>query len=230
MKNLLICSILLCFLISCSADSDLKKSEINNSTSVKSKTSLLSPENKANLFDSKGKEYYDALTFYQEQNQFPNSITEITDQIRFVSSQFGKGGVTSKSVISFNDTIVESIMSDPDNSMIQIVQGSLLGLAAKASLINFLQGLIAQRQLEFGITCNYIVAYEDTILESNSMIEDDKETILTITSISRYSLYSESERKDRDWEKSAGNKMIQPFFSNNETSIISVIALLDKLI
>jgi hypothetical protein len=230
MKNLLICSISLCFLISCSADSDVNTFEINDNVSSQSKILLFSPANKANPFDSKGKEYYDALIVYQKQNQFPNSITEITDQIRFVSSQFEKGRITSRSVISFNETIVASIMSDPDNSMIQIVQSSLLVSAAKASLINFLQDLIAQRQLEFSIAYGYIVAYEDTVLESNTMSEDDKETILTVTSISRYSLYSESERKDRDWEKSAGNRIAKPFFSNNETSIISVIALLDKLI
>jgi hypothetical protein len=230
MKNLLICSISLCFLISCSADSDVKTSEINDNVSSQSKILLFSPAKKTNPFDSKGKEYYDALIVYQKQNKFPNSITEITDQIRFVSSQFEKGRITSRSVISFNETIVASIMTDPDNSMIQIVQSSLLGSAAKVSLINFLQDLIAQRQLEFSIAYGYIVAYEGTVLESVTMSEDDKETILTVTSISRYSLYSESERKDRDWEKSAGNRITKPFFSNNETSIISVIALLDKLI
>lgn len=230
MKNYLLCSVLLCLLFSCSTDSDLSGSEIENATDEKSVDALFLPENKANPFDYRGKQYYDSLTNYWQQNDFPNSIKDATDQIRYILSQFEKDQSANKSVIIFNDSIVESIMLDPDNNMIEIVQSSLLGSTAQTSIINFLQTLITERQQAFAVTYDYIVSYEDTIVASNTLNADEKETILTITSISRYSLYSEAERKDRDWDTSAGNKMVKPFFSANETSIISIIAVLDKII
>lgn len=229
MKTVFIGSILFIFLISCSSDQELDIPEDNNKQEVASTTGLL-PENKANPMDYQGKRYYDALSIYRQQNEFPNSIAELNQQIRFLGSQFEKSVTTNKGVILFTDEIVASIMSDPDNSMIAIVQSSTLGSAAQSNLINFLQGLIVQRQLAFSISYAYIISYENTIIAESSWSQEEKDTILTISSISRYSLYSESDRKDRDWESSAGNKSAKPFFSANEVSLISIIALLQKVI
>lgn len=229
MKNLLLCSVVFFLLISCSTDSDPISPELNSNNSLKP-IDTLGPENKSNPFDYHGKQYYDAITSYEKEHQYPSSIREIADQIRFVSTKFGKGNHTGKNIIPFTDEIVESIMADPDNSMILIVQNSLLSASAKSSLINFLQGLIVQRNLEFSVTYDYIISYEDTIIDNGTFNDDDLDTILTVTSISRYSLYSESQRKDRDWEKTAGNKFAKSMFSENEASIISIISLLERIL
>jgi hypothetical protein len=229
MKKFLLCSFLLCLLNSCSTDSDFSSSEPKENI-IKSNGNLSLPENESNPFDYKGKQYFDALTVYDKQNQFPNSIQELTKQIRFINSNFSKGQFTNKNLILFNDQIVESIMNDPDNNMIAIIENSTLGSEAKTSLINFLQNLMIKRELEFSVIYAYIVAYENSIVNSSTWSVDERDTILTVTSISRYSLYSESERKDRDWESSAGNKQTKPFFSHNETTIISIIALLETIL
>lgn len=228
MKTLLTCSILLVFLISCSTDSDLQLPQYNNKEALS--RDILLPENTANPMDYKGKLYYDALSLYYKQNEFPNSIEELNKQISFIGLRFEKNDKTSKGVIPFTDDIVESIMADPDQSLIAIIETSTLSAGAKSSLISFLQGLISQRQLEFSVSYDYIVAYENTIIQDSTWSQDDRDTMLTVTSISRYSLYSELERKDRDWESSAGNKFAKPFFASNEVAVISIIALLGKII
>jgi len=228
MKKLVTSSILLCLLISCSTDSDVNTPESYDVTPVSNDISF--PENKANPLDYKGKLYYDALITYEQQNQFPNSIKEASSQLRFISSKFQNSPATNKSIIPFTDEIVASIMADPDNSMILIVENSSLSSEAKSSLITFLQALIIHRESEFTIAYDYIVAYENTIIQSTTWSQDDRDTILTVSSISRYSLYSESERKDRDWETSAGNKSVKPFFSKNEVAVISIIVLLEEII
>jgi hypothetical protein len=230
MKNLLITYVLLCLLTSCTSDSDSNPIEVNNVSIEKLGNAQIGPENKLNPFDKKGALYYGALADYQSKNQVPNSIKEITEQIRYISSKIGKKNITQKGIIVFNDSIVESIMSDPDNCMINIVQNSQLASNAKSTLINFLQGVINHRQLDFTITYDYIVNFEETITDDTSFDEEETETILTITSISRYSLYSETERKDKDWDLSAGNKPARKFFASNETSIISIIALLKSIL
>jgi hypothetical protein len=228
MKILSLCSILLCFLISCSTDSDLNASDKRESSIIKSKRNLPNPENPSNPFDSKGKSYYDELTRYWLQNPYPNSMEEITQLVSFLELQF-KGPSTNKNLIYFTDEIVESIMADPDQSMILMVQNSALSSAAKISLINFLQSLIEKRELEFSLNYSYIVNYENTVISDSSFSEDDKETILTVTSISRYSLYSAAERKDRDWDKSGANKNTKLFLETNQLAVISIIAMLATL-
>lgn len=229
MKNLLLCIATSLFFISCSTDSDFDISEHGVNQLLVSNISV-APENKANPMDLKGKTFYEALTLYSEKNKFPNSIDEITSQIKFVSAKIGSKSITSKRVIVFNDDIVQSIMADPDNIMISIVQNSSLGSEAKADLIVFLQNLISRRQQEFDMNYNFITSYENTVILNQTFSADDKDTVLSVTSISRYSLYSEFERKDRDWETSVGSKMAKPFFRRNQVSIISIIALLNQLI
>lgn len=228
MKNLLLCITALIFLISCSADSDFDKSANDQTQSVETNISKF-PANNTNPYDSIGKGFYKALDLYYVEKQFPNSIKEITNQIKFVSATVTKRSNTSKLIV-FNDEIVEAIMSDPDNMMISIVQNSSLGIAAKANLINFLQNLILQRQEEFNVIYEFIISYESTVIDNNEISDDEKETLLSVTSISRYSLYSESERKDRDWEKNVGSRTAKPFFVKNQVSLVSLIALLGKFL
>ncbi|MBZ4040953.1 MULTISPECIES: hypothetical protein [Flavobacterium] len=230
MKNLLLCTVLVWFFNSCSTDSEFNQSEFTSNAESKSKVASAFPMNSANPFDYKGKRYYDELRNYYQNNSTPNSAAELRDQIRFMSNKMGKAHNSYKNIILFNNTIVDSIMADPDNMLIFIVENSQLASTAKSSLTIFLQGLLSKRGLEFTIVYDYVVAYEDSILDSNSLTEDEKDTILTVTSISRYSLYSASERKDRDWESSAGNKNVKPLFSADEIAVISIIALLKNII
>lgn len=229
MKKLSLCSVLIWLLISCSTESDFNSSKINENEISELKENLPNPHNTANPFDFKGKEYYDALLCYLKQNEYPNSTSQIADQIRFLSFQFTKEDNTKRSIIPFTDEIVESIMADPDQSMILIVQNSELSNWTKASLIHFLQGLMDRRESEFSLICAYIMNYENNVIANSSLSQDDSETILTVTSISRYSLYCEADRKDRDWDKSGANKNIKPFFAQNQVAIISIIGLLSGL-
>lgn len=49
------------------------------------------------------------------------------------------------------------------------------------------------------------------------------ETILGITSVTRYALDAEGGHKDRDWEISVGNKKVPSKFDPFQASLISVI-------
>lgn len=229
MKNLL-CSIIAFLVFSCSTDSDLDKSEYNSNKISNLNIDSVLPENKLNPFDAKGKKYYNALNLYYQNNQFPSSINDMTQQIKFVSGDIASKGMASKGVILFNDEIVQSIMNDPDNILIAIVENSSLGTQAKTYLINFLQNLIQQRMQDFTVAYQFIISFEADILQSTTLTQGETETILTVASISRYSLYSESERKDRDWETSVGSKKVGPFFEKNETSVISIIAFLETIL
>lgn len=230
MKTILLCIITSIFLISCSADSDLQAAETSSAMARETSIAVQYPANPDNPFDLKGKKIYEGLQEFYKDQPAPNSISELAQQIRYVSNRLDASGSPAGRLIPFTDEMVQSIMLDPDNSMIAIVQGSVLQSYAKSSLIAFLQQLIAERQQEFSITYSYITGYESDVLSDTIFTAEETETVLTVASISRYSLYSEEERKDRDWEVLVGGKPPAPFFERNESAIISVIALLDGTI
>ncbi len=226
MKTFLLCFATLFIIISCSADYDNEKSEIIPQASESSGKIY----DNDNPFDLKGRQLYEALNLYYKENQNPKSVAELTHQIRLISQVFPESSNVTSRLIPFTDEMVDSIMADPDNSMIQIVQNSTLQLYAKNNLITFLQNLIIKRQQEFSITNNYITGYESEVLTDSVFTSQEVETILTVASISRYSLYSEVERKDKDWDILVGSKPAKSLFKNNERSIVIIIALLDKIL
>lgn len=228
MKTILLCIIASVIFVSCSIEEDFKTAaNLSDERDIKE---VQYPANTSNPFDSKGKEIYEELHFYYQDHQTPNSVSELSDQIRYLSEKiFNKVNQTGR-LIPFTDEIVESIMEDPDNSMISIVQNSVLQVYAKNNLISFLQHLTIKRQDEFSITYDYITDYEQEVLNDTVFSSEEMETILTVASISRYSLYSADERKDRDWETNVGGKTVKPFFEANEMPIVSIIALLYEII
>jgi hypothetical protein len=226
MKTFLLCFATLFIIISCSADYDNEKSEIIPQASESSGKIY----DNDNPFDLKGRQLYEALNLYYKENQSPKSVAELTHQIRLISQVFPESSNVTSRLIPFTDEMVDSIMADPDNSMIQIVQNSTLQLYAKNNLITFLQNLIIKRQQEFSITNNFITGYESEVLTDSVFTSQEVETILTVASISRYSLYSEVERKDKDWDILVGSKPAKSLFKNNERSIVIIIALLDKIL
>lgn len=230
MKTFLLCITASFLFISCSADSDIESSRPTSGSLQNSESKDQSFNAGGNPFDLKGQKVYESLKVFYQTNQSPNSAMELAEQIRFVlNSVQNKKGITNR-LIPFTDEMVEAILSDPDNSMILIVQNSTLQTYAKNNLINFLQNLISKRQEEFTITNNYILGYESDVLNDTIFTTEETETILTVASISRYSLYTEEERKDKDWDILVGSKRARPFFSKNEVSIVLVIALLEKLL
>jgi len=228
MKTILLCIITSVFFVSCSADEDFDNAA--NGSAPGDHTQGQYPANTSNPFDAKGKKIYDELYFYYQNHQAPNSVAALSNEIRHVSKKILRKENQTGRLIPFTDEMVESIMEDPDNSMLLIVQGSALQAYAKNNLIGFLQQLIVERQEEFSVTYDYITQYEQEVLNDTVFSSEEMETILTVAAISRYSLYSADERKDRDWETNVGGKPVSPFFEANEMPIISIIAFLYTVI
>jgi len=230
MKTFLLCIATSFLFISCSVESDIENSQDASDFSKIFENKDQSSYSYRNPFDLQGKKVYESLKAYYLNNGRPKSVSELAAQIRFISQSVPKKNHSTKRLIPFTDEMVEAIMSDPDNSLIGIVQNSTLQTYAKNNLINFLQNLIAKREDEFSVTNNYILGYESDVLSNTDFTSEETETILTVASISRYSLYSEEERKDKDWDILVGSKHAKAFLKKNETSIVLVIALLERLL
>jgi len=231
MKIFLLCIPVLLILNSCSTDSDVDQAVASKNYDSASTSQSVLPENLANKMDLTGKLYFEQLHQYSQRNQLPKSVGELSEEISIISKSIGNISLSDNSVIHFTDEIIESILLDPDNIMIAMVTNSTLSQNVKDSLINFLQTLNNQRALDFKFNYDFIVDYENEIIADSTIVEDEKDTLLTVTSISRYSLYSEVKRRDRDWETSVGSKIkSKTRFSNGEMAIVLIIALLPQII
>ncbi|WP_426092868.1 hypothetical protein [Flavobacterium sp. DSR3-2] len=230
MKNYLLCAILSFATISCSTESDVDPSLTSDSNLSKLYIKSQVPHNNANPFEGRGKEYFDLLTIYLDNNKVPNSATEMTEQIQFMFQNYKTKQYASRSTASLTSKQVAMVLSAPEKQLIAILESCSLRLEVRKELIHFVQALLAQQDSEYLEQYNYIVSYETKILENTTMSEDEKETILSVASVSRYALYADSKHRDRDWEISIGNRKAQPTFLSYQATIISVILLSKKLL
>ncbi|MNS18526.1 hypothetical protein D3C72_502210 [compost metagenome] len=231
MKIFVLCFVLSFFAVSCSIEPDSPSGNISNNGAELLINSDL-PENKANPFDGKGKKYYDLLIAYLQNNRVPNSISEVTDQIQFLFANYPSDWSTGRGPLSISSEELVLIMNDPKYKLSEIIESSSLSSVAKLDLVNFIQTLSVQQDMEYAEVYKYIVSYESTIIESTKLSGDEKEIILSVSSVSRFALYAESGGgdTDRDWETSVANRKKQRVFDHYKASIVSVLVLFGKLV
>jgi hypothetical protein len=226
MKNFLVCIVLPFLVISCSTDSDFNNSERTNSIATEKSSNSKIPENQANPFDAKGKKYYELLDIYLSNNGVPNSIAEISNQIQFVPMNLNSVGYPKRINISISLEEITGIAEAPLDNLAEIVGTSFLSAEAKGVLMDFIKSLIDYKEFEYNAIYDHIVSYETAVTDNTLLNENEKEILLCITTLSRYSLYAESKHKDRDWEISVGNRKKQTISAIYGFSIVSIIASL----
>lgn len=226
MKKLILCSLLLCLLFACSNESDFASSENPNSPQ-QIKEKLKFPLNSDNPFDAKGKKYYDAVQLYFKSNNTPNSIEDITNQITFLSGIYNPKYHHKNADLGYTTQEILAILNDPSARLLEIIENCSISTSSKLQLTAFVQSLISQQDDDYLTIRDFIISFDAGIIESTVLTDIEKETILTVSTISSYALYAEAERKDRDWETSVGHKRAVSPFNNNQSSVVSIIAMLN---
>jgi hypothetical protein len=215
-------SIISCMLAGCSlSPEDLSQKTNSKTAKIQGQKNML--EYAENPFNARGKEYAKVVNSYLERYRNPNSIDELTHQIQFIMLKFARSsyvGISSESILL--------IKIDPKRALVKTLQKSSFSTQVKGQLTIFIEDLINGQENEFFKNYNYIQSFEKKVLDSK-MTANEKENILSITSISAYALEVEKKRKDKDWETAVGNKKTKPFFYFNQNAIISIIALMEHL-
>lgn len=111
---------------------------------------------------------------------------------------------TSEKSTSDLDTI--SSIEDPVSTLFIIVDESTLGSALKIDLKGYIVSLGNLRGQQYQIVDDFIIQYEISKRQDSTLLTDEKESILSISSISEAVLFSEKDRKDRDWETSTTSR------------------------
>lgn len=227
MKNLLVCIVVPFLVISCSNDSDGNPAESSRISGVELVNNSILPANSANPFDAIGRNRYTELDEYQKTHAVPKSAKSIQQQLSFLSDR--TASFTKKDEIITTEEIA-AVIEDPQNSIVEIVANSSFAGEAKLVLLEFVQNLLVQEGTDYAEQYQYIVSYEAEVLENSTLSVDEKETILTVTSISRYELYATSIHKDRDWETSVANRKVNSGLNSDRASIVSLIAFISTIL
>ncbi|SHH16177.1 hypothetical protein [Flavobacterium johnsoniae] len=102
------------------------------------------------------------------------------------------------------DTI--SSDQDPVGTLLIIADESTLGSSLKLDVKGYIVNLSNLRGQQYHIVDDFIIQYEISKRQDSALLTNEKETILSISSISEAVLFSEKGRKDRDWETSTTSK------------------------
>ncbi len=228
MKNYLLGIVFPFLLASCSVETDLEKTANDQSQSKIADGSVM-PENKLNPFDTKGQYYYELLNLYADTNGFPNSTAAITKQLLFLSKDDNATNSFSKNTVEINEESIARILDNPEKEFLEIISTASLSLEAKITLTSFIENLIEHQEEDYANLYDSIVRYEDEIVENTLFNQREKEIILSLSSICRFSLYVEKKRKDRDWETAVTNKTTLSFLNNSQVTIVNLIVLFSRL-
>jgi len=115
----------------------------------------------------------------------------------------------SESTISEKNTSALDIISsdqDPVGTLFIIVDESTLASSLKLEVKSYISNLGNLRGQQYDIVDDFIIQYEISKRQDSTLLTNEKETILSISSISEAVLFSEKDRKDRDWETSTTSK------------------------
>ncbi|AWG22828.1 MULTISPECIES: hypothetical protein [Flavobacterium] len=225
MKNLFLGLFVVLVMISCSTDEYGNTIEEVNSVSAQASTSkTIGPANNANPYDEVGKEYGFWLSEYYQIHGYSKTIQDLATQVNYIGAKLKAPDVLGKSNILITEDGISISINNPETVVISTLASGTLSEAAESSLLGFFVSLIQNREAEYNLLYDFITTYEAGIMDSSNLTSFELETILGITSVTRYALDAEGGHKDRDWEISVGNKKVASGFHPFQASLISVIA------
>jgi hypothetical protein len=189
------------FLISCDSSMNEQDSTANHYKSSETKEEL--PFNSANPFDGAGTIHNELLTSYYAHYPLPTETDSIIALFYENAKAHSFFSTISSSPILPNE--LDMLLKEPDIVLQDFLESSDLSEKAKISLNGYIETLLdyADSSEDYAVIYDYITDYEHTIAADALYSSDEKAVILTITSITRHSVYMKKKRPkkntDPDW-------------------------------
>lgn len=189
------------FFISCDSSMNEQDSTANHYKSSETKEEL--PFNSANPFDGAGTIHNELLTSYYAHYPLPTETDSIIALFYENAKAHSFFATISSSPILPNE--LDMLLKEPDIVLQDFLESSDLSEKAKISLNGYIETLLdyANSSEDYAVIYDYITTYENTIETDALYSSDEKAFILTITSITRHSVYMKKKRPkkntDPDW-------------------------------
>ncbi|MFV8324932.1 hypothetical protein [Flavobacterium sp. ZS1P14] len=213
MKNCSLCLVILPLLIvSCTADTidttagsntKVSNNKLEKSTRLVQKAT---PENPENVYDIAGKLHNEILDIYLTGNYHYTTIVQISEQVEAIATKTSDSRLLDlKTNLPISIEELEEIVNKPEAELDEAIANSSMTSAAKRSLCGFMNAVVLWKNDEYAKIYQSIISYESSVMTNPQFSSEDKRIILTASSITRYSLYDDTGRRDKDWEASVGN-------------------------
>ncbi|MGC4041913.1 MAG: hypothetical protein QM710_14310 [Flavobacterium sp.] len=170
------------------------------------------PENDTNPYDNAGRIYEELFDSYYDGSMLPQEVPHIIERVTTIAS--ANSSFASLSTNGFGTLSSERMQhfATQGNACIpEVLNRSSLTQNAKASFSGFIYSFISLYGTESDVTLLYnaVVKYENSVINTILLTENDKRIILTTTSIVRYSAYRTKKKPkkntDPDWIIFVGN-------------------------
>jgi hypothetical protein len=221
MKNFLI-SMLAVLAVSCTNDyaGEDSISNFKKKDATSKKNAGLNPENTANAYDIAGKIHNEILDVYLSGNFSDHTINAVSSKIDSISF-LNRDLQNLPSHYSANFQQIQEMVDSPEMQLEQIIANSSMSTASKNCLSEFMSSALLWQNSHYDAAYESIISFEAAAANNQQFTAEEKRIILTTSSITRYSLYYASKRKDKDWETSVGNRVgaVQGALSNSATAV-----------
>ena len=201
MKKILLCGVLVSFITLLSSCDSEELTSSHQQQLKKTSPSVRSD----NPFDAIGVLHNVLFDAYVASNNRDDTIEGIAVKINELITGYSNLEPTTIAINAGFTDRVEQILNYPEHSLDIIVSEVGLSVRVKTKLndlIELVSGVTTSGYPETGVD---IISYEEDIITDVSLTPEEKEVVLTVSSIVKYSIYDNGDRKDKDWDLSVGN-------------------------
>ncbi len=167
------------------------------------------PFNSANAYDMAGQVHSDIFNSYYDLPALPSSLDSIISLIDVEMSHHDYfDALTNFDYHRFSTAYYDSIIKQPASSLDNAMAASLLTTSAQDTLQTFLNALFLKLDLDenYEAIYDFIIDFESIVINTIAYSSAEKEFLLTITSITRHSIYNKDKKPkpkpntDPDWD------------------------------
>jgi hypothetical protein len=226
MKKILLCGVLLSLVtLLSSCDNE----ELISTHQQELKKTMSPSTSSDNPFDAIGILYNVLFDAYVASNNRDDTIEGIAVKINELITGYSNLEPTTIAINAGLTDRVEQILNYPEHSLDIIVSEVGLSVRVKAKLndlIELVSGVTTNDYPEIGVD---VISYEEDIITDESLTPEEKEVLLTVSSIVKYSLYDNGDRKDKDWDLSVGNIVATIYGAIHSSEDALLMALTTKI-
>lgn len=194
-------------LTSCNADGVVANAPIAVARPI-----MVDPANEANAYDYVGRIHNELLERYLDASFQQASIPVLLQRLDSLGQLHPEFKLLCGSdYVGPSATAVTEISAATITAATSVVNATPLSIYGRSTLSNFISFVLDFSAVgaEYEEVHSFLVSYESTLVSNTRLTAQDREVLLSLSSVARYSLYAKKKPKknrwDPDWDLLVGN-------------------------
>ena len=215
MKKFILAILAFALLNSCSGDHEFSEIDTNGTDLIRQeRLGDILPQNSDNDFDVAGILHNEIAIQYYDRKTFPTTsagIAALVDSI--ANSNNGFLSIKGSNYGGVPVQRVDFLLQPRDSCVSRVIKTSGLSSRAKLQLRGFVNDLedLIENEDSYPVIYSFITSFESAVMGDSLLSANDKEVVLTTTSIARHSAHMKKKKpkrpRDPDWDWLTANIM-----------------------